>query len=79
MCIIDAPHGTVGGRAAAARGFKMTTELKEEEILDCPWARQALTVERVSAARLPTEVGEFRIAGYRSKTSDEEFVVLYNG
>ncbi|MFL6282255.1 MAG: GTP cyclohydrolase II [Pyrinomonadaceae bacterium] len=57
----------------------MTTELKEEEILDCPWARQALTVERVSAARLPTEVGEFRIAGYRSKTSEEEFVVLYKG
>ena len=37
------------------------------------------TVERVSAARLPTEVGEFRIAGYRSKTSGEEFVALYKG
>jgi len=55
------------------------SQLKEEEILECPWARQALTVERVSAARLPTEVGEFRIAGYRSTTSDEEFVVLYKG
>ena len=54
-------------------------DLKEEEILDCPWSQQALTVGRVSAARLPTEVGEFRIAGYRSKTSDEEFVVLYKG
>src|SRR5438270_9996197 len=54
-------------------------ELKEEATLDCPWARQALTVERVSAARLPTKVGEFRIAGYRSKTSDEEFVALYKG
>ena len=53
--------------------------MKEEAILDCPWSRQALTVERVSEARLPTEVGEFRIAGYRSKTSDEEFVVLYKG
>jgi GTP cyclohydrolase II len=53
--------------------------LKEEATLDCPWTRQALTVERVSAARLPTEVGEFRIAGYRSKTSDEEFVALYKG
>ena len=53
--------------------------MKEEATLDCPWARQALTVERVSAARLPTEVGEFRIAGYRSKTSDEEFVALYKG
>ncbi len=53
--------------------------LKEEQIVDCPWSRQALTVERVSAARLPTEVGEFRIAGYRSTVSDEEFVALYKG
>jgi 3,4-dihydroxy 2-butanone 4-phosphate synthase/GTP cyclohydrolase II len=37
------------------------------------------TVGRVSEARLPTEFGEFRIAGYRSKTSDEEFVALYKG
>ena len=37
------------------------------------------TVVRVSEARLPTEAGEFRIAGYRSKTSDEEFVALYKG
>jgi 3,4-dihydroxy 2-butanone 4-phosphate synthase/GTP cyclohydrolase II len=53
--------------------------LKEEATLDCLWSKQALTVERVSAARLPTEVGEFRIAGYRSKTSEEEFVALYKG
>jgi len=53
--------------------------LKEEATIDCPWSRQTLTVERVSAARLPTEVGEFRIAGYRSKTSGEEFVALYKG
>ena len=37
------------------------------------------TVECVSAASLPTEAGEFRIAGYRSKTSGEEFVALYKG
>jgi 3,4-dihydroxy 2-butanone 4-phosphate synthase/GTP cyclohydrolase II len=53
--------------------------LKEEATLDCPWSKPALTVERVSAARLPTEAGEFRIAGYRSLTSDEEFVALYKG
>jgi 3,4-dihydroxy 2-butanone 4-phosphate synthase / GTP cyclohydrolase II len=53
--------------------------LRDEATLDCPWSKQALTVERVSEARLPTEAGEFRIAGYRSKTSDEEFVVLYKG
>jgi len=53
--------------------------LKEEATLDCPWSGQALTVERVSEARLPTKRGEFHIVGYRSKTSDEEFVVLYKG
>jgi 3,4-dihydroxy 2-butanone 4-phosphate synthase/GTP cyclohydrolase II len=53
--------------------------LKEEATTVCPWAAQELSVERVAAARLPTEVGEFRIAGYRSRTSDEEFVVLYKG
>lgn len=37
------------------------------------------TVERVAEARLPTEFGEFRIIGYRSLTSDEEFVVLARG
>lgn len=37
------------------------------------------TVERVAEARLPTEAGEFRILGYRSLTSREEFVVLARG
>lgn len=37
------------------------------------------TIERVSAARLPTETGEFRIVGYRSLVSAEEFVVLVKG
>src|ERR1051325_6310289 len=41
--------------------------------------RNPRTVERVSEARLPTEFGEFRIAGYRSLTSDEEFVTLTFG
>ncbi len=46
---------------------------------DCPWASRAITVERVATANLPTERGDFKIAGYRSMTSDEEFVVLYMG
>ena len=46
---------------------------------DCPWAAHAKTVERVATAKLPTKRGDFRIAGYRSLTSDEEFVVLYKG
>ena len=37
------------------------------------------TVERVADARLPTDAGEFRIIGYRSLTSNEEFVVLARG
>jgi len=37
------------------------------------------TVERVAEARLPTETGEFRIIGYRSLASTEEFVALVKG
>jgi GTP cyclohydrolase II len=37
------------------------------------------TVERVAEARLPTEAGEFRIIGFRSLVSPEEFVVLIKG
>jgi 3,4-dihydroxy 2-butanone 4-phosphate synthase/GTP cyclohydrolase II len=36
-------------------------------------------VERVAEARLPTEWGEFRIVGFRSLTSSEEFVALARG
>src|SRR5712664_3917237 len=38
-----------------------------------------LSVERVAVASLPTEWGDFRIAGYRSLNSDEEFVALFKG
>lgn len=37
------------------------------------------TVERLAEARLPTDYGEFRIIGYRSLNSNEEFVVLARG
>lgn len=37
------------------------------------------SVEKVADAKLPTEFGEFRIAGYKSLTSSEEFVVLHKG
>jgi 3,4-dihydroxy 2-butanone 4-phosphate synthase/GTP cyclohydrolase II len=33
----------------------------------------------VATANLPTNIGEFRIAAYRSLTSNEEFVVLFKG
>src|SRR5947207_12347447 len=45
----------------------------------CPNSPTTLSVQRVAEAKLPTEWGDFHIAGYRSLTSDEEFVVLYEG
>ncbi|HEY8205112.1 MAG TPA: GTP cyclohydrolase II [Pyrinomonadaceae bacterium] len=51
----------------------------EVESLVCPNAPPELSVERVAVANLPTEWGDFRIAGYRSKTSNEEFVVIFKG
>jgi len=51
----------------------------EVEPVACPSSPQELTVERVAIASLPTEWGDFKIAGYRSRISDEEFVVLYKG
>ncbi|MEJ7623853.1 MAG: GTP cyclohydrolase II [Pyrinomonadaceae bacterium] len=51
----------------------------EQSSGDCSWSSRAKTVERVATAKLPTEIGEFRIAGYRSLVSDEEFVLLYKG
>lgn len=46
---------------------------------ECSGSRQNLTIERIADAKLPTKRGEFRIAGYRSLVSDEEFVVIYKG
>ena len=40
---------------------------------------KTLTVEKVAVANLPTQFGEFKIAGYRSLISAEEFVVLFKG
>ena len=41
--------------------------------------RSIKTVERAAEANLPTKFGEFRISGYRSLTSSEEFVALTRG
>lgn len=46
---------------------------------NCKPAVKTLSVEKVAAANLPTKRGGFKIAGYRSLNSDEEFVVLYKG
>lgn len=46
---------------------------------DCVPKKCSLSVEKVAIAKLPTKHGDFMIAGYRSLTSDEEFVALYKG
>lgn len=51
----------------------------QEPVNDCPWSSRAVTVEKVATAKLPTKRGDFRIAGYRSLISTEEYVVLYKG
>src|SRR4026208_916282 len=39
----------------------------------------SLSIEPIAEARLPTETGEFRLLGFRSLVSAEEFVVLVKG
>lgn len=53
--------------------------MKEQALDTCLELDQKLSVERVAVATLPTEWGEFEIAGYRSLNSDEEFVALFKG
>src|SRR4029450_4037040 len=45
----------------------------------CDKVKENLSVERVAVAFLPTEWGDFQIAGYRSLISNEEFVALFKG
>ena len=53
--------------------------MQEPTTSTCSTAMDTLSVERVAVATLPTEWGEFKIAGYRSLISDEEYVVLFKG
>jgi 3,4-dihydroxy 2-butanone 4-phosphate synthase/GTP cyclohydrolase II len=46
---------------------------------NAPFFKDVSSIQKVAESRLPTEIGEFRIAGYRSLTSDEEFICLYKG
>lgn len=52
---------------------------EEAPTATCPRAPETLSVERAAVARLPTEIGDFKIAAYRSLTSDETFIVLFKG
>ncbi len=60
---------------------EVTKRCTAEEAVEpeCRPSQGALTVERVAEASLPTEHGEFRIIGYRSMTSDEEYVAVAKG
>ena len=46
---------------------------------DCLPTTHKTSVEKIATANLPTQIGEFKIAGYRSLNSNEEFVALYKG
>ncbi len=50
-----------------------------ENSQDCLPTTHTISVKKIATANLPTQMGEFKIAGYRSQTSNEEFVVLYKG
>jgi 3,4-dihydroxy 2-butanone 4-phosphate synthase/GTP cyclohydrolase II len=53
--------------------------LVEKKTTSCCTPVGSPTIERVAVADLPTEYGDFKIAGYRSLNSREEYVVLYKG
>jgi GTP cyclohydrolase II len=57
------------GRASVLKGSPLDLQRRNSPV----------TAERVAEARLPTEFGEFRIIGYRSLNSTEEFVALARG
>ncbi len=50
-----------------------------EKTVECPSYEKGISVEKVAVAKLPTEIGDFMIAGYKSLISSEEFVVLFKG
>ena len=52
---------------------------EETSLENCAAQRKTLSVIRIADAKLPTTRGDFKIAGYRSLSSSEEFVVLYKG
>jgi len=64
---------------ASPENGEMEIDSTEQATATCSWPVNGLSVERVAVASLPTTFGEFKIAGYRSLLSDEEFVVIFKG
>lgn len=54
-------------------------KLTANQSSNCQPKSRTISVEKVATAKLPTQTGDFCIAGYRSLNSNEEFVVLYKG
>lgn len=59
--------------------MKDTLEAEPHDPTQCLQNGDTISIERVAEAKLPTEYGDFRIIGYKSRTSDEEFVALVKG
>lgn len=57
----------------------MATDTSNQNERNCPPADREISVKRIATANLPTQLGDFKIAAYRSLTSSEEFVVLFKG
>ena len=55
------------------------TSMNRGSVLPVDPSDRERTVECVAEAKLPTELGEFRLIGYRSLTSSEEFIVIARG
>jgi 3,4-dihydroxy 2-butanone 4-phosphate synthase/GTP cyclohydrolase II len=70
---------TGGGKMLLSNDDLLKRDAGEPKMVTDKRLVQPKSVERVAEARLPTEAGEFRIIGYRSLVSDEEFVALVRG
>jgi GTP cyclohydrolase II len=57
----------------------MELENLPEKNRRCLPHNREISVQKIAVANLPTSIGDFKIAGYRSLTSSEEFVVLFKG
>jgi 3,4-dihydroxy 2-butanone 4-phosphate synthase/GTP cyclohydrolase II len=63
----------------SAEEMLLSKELYKTSGWDMSERREEPSVMKVAETRLPTVRGEFRLAGYRSLVSMEEFVCLYQG
>src|SRR4030095_7366347 len=74
--VLEQMHGLKTQPGSSSLGENILLEQKPGT---CATALTSPTIERVAVANLPTEWGDFQIAGYRSLTSREEYVVLFKG